>query len=58
MIARLTLWLAGLLVSLMTGNLVAFVILTLLYVGSRAYAQVRALQGGAKAIGRGDQNGS
>lgn len=38
---RMTLWAVGLLVSMMTGTLSAYVVLTVVYIGSRTYAQIR-----------------
>jgi hypothetical protein len=41
------LWLAGLLVALMAGMLSAYLLVTAMYVGSRAYARLRAPAGGS-----------
>lgn len=38
----LTLWATGLLIALMTGSVSAYVVLTGLYAGSRAYAALRS----------------
>lgn len=48
---RLTLWSLGLLVSLMTGMVSAYLVLTGVYVGSRVVARLRAGDRGGSTAG-------
>ncbi len=51
----LVLWLVGLLVALVTGTLSIYAVLTVLYVGSRAYGRLKALRDRvASELGPGD----
>ncbi len=51
----LVLWLVGLLVALATGTLSIYAVLTVLYVGSRAYGRLKALRDRvASELGPGD----
>lgn len=55
-LTRLTLWLVGLLVALMTGTLSAYAVLTVLYVASTTLSRLRArAASGRLAVGRGDR---
>lgn len=47
-------WLGGLLVALMAGMLSAYLVVTAIYVGSKAYARIRSSVGGsARRLGPG-----
>ncbi len=52
----LVLWLVGLLVSLVTGTLSLYAVLTVLYVASRAYGRLKTLRERvASELGSGDE---